>query len=229
MAQATFNAKIVLTAVSATSDPSKFNVTGLITDAEGVFSGLDAIVGDILILDTGATSPGTVSRYAILNISSQSGSGLTAQIQYSDLEAVIDPTGALYTPGFICRGSSLQNIPWVSAADVQGFPQKLVTFALNIINWQTVDPKLGTGGGSTAKWWVEEYTLTSIMIASKQFSLLHTPIDPSNMDIEIVGGPDLLYGVDYTILSGNILSWAGLALDGGPLSVNDTIEVSYFA
>lgn len=56
-------------------------------------------------------------------------------------------------------------------------------------------------------------TLTQTDIDNKYITLNITPIVPESLTVSPVGGPEQLYGIDYEI-TGNILSWDGLGLDG---------------
>lgn len=62
-------------------------------------------------------------------------------------------------------------------------------------------------------------------ILNKSVTLSRTPILPQAVTVFIVGGPEQLFGIDYTI-SGNILSWNGLGFDGF-IDDTDTLVVRY--
>lgn len=145
MANAIFNAKCTLKTCSATANPDEFDITAQIYDAEGVFTGLDIVVGDMIIADTAGTESGTVSKYKVKTITAKTFNLLTATIKYDDIGTAIDPTGALDVPGFICRPSTTNKLLWISANDTQQFAQKLVTFANNIQQFQIVESGLSSG------------------------------------------------------------------------------------
>jgi hypothetical protein len=55
--------------------------------------------------------------------------------------------------------------------------------------------------------------LTTLDITNKFVTLNFTPLVPEAITVVPVGGPEQLLGVDY-IITGNILSWDSLGLDG---------------
>jgi len=84
----------------------------------------------------------------------------------------------------------------------------------------TVNPFTGlldlTGNGGAApgtKENVYEVTLVTSDITNKYITLPTAPFIPDKTLLTIIGGPMQEYGVDFTI-SGAVLSWNGLALDG---------------
>ncbi len=76
-----------------------------------------------------------------------------------------------------------------------------------------------TGGG---------YQLVQLVqsdIDNKFVTLNNTPSTPENVRLEIVGGIQQLYSIDY-VVGGNILSWNGLGLDGF-LQVDDLLLIQF--
>lgn len=55
--------------------------------------------------------------------------------------------------------------------------------------------------------------LTTIDISNKQITLSRTPTTAEETRVIVVGGINQEYGVDFTV-SGDVLSWNGLGLDG---------------
>jgi len=82
----------------------------------------------------------------------------------------------------------------------------------------------GGGGGSTSRK-VELRTVTSIEASSKQMILASTPLTANFTVLEIAQAPSQFYGDDF-IVSSNILSWSGLALDG-ILGAGDRLTIVY--
>jgi hypothetical protein len=66
-----------------------------------------------------------------------------------------------------------------------------------------------SGGAST----VELFTLTGTDITNGYVTLSTTPVTPNATILLVASGPNQFYGVDFTV-SGNQLSWTGLALNG---------------
>ena len=50
-------------------------------------------------------------------------------------------------------------------------------------------------------------------IAAKQITLAGTPLVPTGVLLDVISSSAQVYAVDFTV-TGNILSWAGLGLDG---------------
>lgn len=74
---------------------------------------------------------------------------------------------------------------------------------------------------------VDYVTITALMITNKQLTLLNTPAISVNTKVDVIGGSAQYYGVDFTV-SGNVLSWNGLGLDGEIIE-NDVLRIGYFS
>ncbi len=81
----------------------------------------------------------------------------------------------------------------------------------------------GGGGGSNVK--IEYRTLTSGEVLAKQIVLSNTPSLATEVALDLVSGSAQFYGTDFTV-SGVILSWNGLSLDG-LLAAGDQLRVFY--
>jgi hypothetical protein len=71
----------------------------------------------------------------------------------------------------------------------------------------------------------KHFDLEPVDIAAKQILLSPAPSSPGDVILEIIGGTTQVNGVDFDV-TGNVLSWAGLGLDG-ILDDTDTIIVRY--
>ena len=80
---------------------------------------------------------------------------------------------------------------------------------------------LSISGTGLNKW----FTLSAQDIALKRIVLPKTPADPENVGLIPYGGPPQIVNTDYEI-NGNILSWAGLGLDGF-LTLNERIFIFF--
>lgn len=72
---------------------------------------------------------------------------------------------------------------------------------------------------------VEYRTITPAEESAKQITLVETPFVPGEVMLDVKGGVAQFYGDDFTV-SGNILSWSGLGLDG-LLAQNDKVRILY--
>lgn len=80
---------------------------------------------------------------------------------------------------------------------------------------------IGQAAGSI----IEIVTLNQDDIDAKQVTLNTTPLSPSTVIVTPEGGIPQINGVDY-IITGNILSWDSLGLDGF-LEVNEVLIVQH--
>lgn len=72
---------------------------------------------------------------------------------------------------------------------------------------------------------VEYRTLTLSEISNAEIVLAETPLAPLEVALDVKGGVTQFYSDDFTV-SGNILSWSGLGLDG-VLVEGDKVRVIY--
>ncbi len=82
---------------------------------------------------------------------------------------------------------------------------------------------LNGGGGSSDV--VELRTITAPEAAAKQIVLAATPTTANYTRLSIAGAPDQFYGDDF-VVTGNVLSWSGLGLDG-ILDTGDRLTIEY--
>lgn len=78
----------------------------------------------------------------------------------------------------------------------------------------------------TSDYAVNEFTLSSGNISSKSVTLTTAPTNPSLTLLNVIGGPIQQYGTDFTV-SGNVLSWSSLFLDGILIS-GDNLIVQFY-
>jgi hypothetical protein len=72
---------------------------------------------------------------------------------------------------------------------------------------------------------VELRVITAGEETAKQLTLISTPASAPATIMEIAGAPSQFYGDDYNV-SGAVLSWSGLGLDG-ILAAGDKLTISY--
>mgnify|MGYP003350736752 CR=1 FL=1 len=74
--------------------------------------------------------------------------------------------------------------------------------------------------------YIEYPIIDATEIAAKQYTLVATPAVPAKVTVDIIGDGAQVYGADF-IVTGNVLSWSGLGLDGY-IEENDQIRIHYF-
>lgn len=80
----------------------------------------------------------------------------------------------------------------------------------------------------TLRWYeVEYFTLTEEEIDQKYISLAKTPNNPIKVLLTVYGALASFYGLDFTV-SGNVLTWNELGLDG-LLNSGDILQVVYIS
>ena len=70
---------------------------------------------------------------------------------------------------------------------------------------------IGSNAGSSIE--PEIIPITSLDVTNKYVTLSSTPLNSNAVRLNMVGGIEQLNGIDFTV-TGNILSWDGLGLDG---------------
>jgi hypothetical protein len=88
--------------------------------------------------------------------------------------------------------------------------------------------KDGAAIADSGDWVTQTKTLTSGQVSSKTIALSPTPKFPGEVCLTVLGGLEQVNGVDFEVVSGNILTWDGLGLDGD-LEAGDQIILKYFA
>jgi hypothetical protein len=148
MANPVFSARFI-PGSATTVDAITFDTDGVIFDGNGLFSAADIQVDDIVYLDCYAslTSPGTVSRYVVTQINSQSGFSCNLRLEYADTGDPIDPNEISGSAGFIARPSALNALAYYAAPTVHTIPDYVIQHARNQDNILIVDPGLNAGGG----------------------------------------------------------------------------------
>lgn len=207
----------------------EFEVFGDVVDQSlDGFSVSDVAAGDSFFDEN--LMNGNHNRYVVLSVintgpSAYWGAGPNSIHLYAKYEdaGAYDENGPAASEGIICRTSSFgmsEIPPWT----IQGISEAITTRARNIDMRQVIDPSLGGGGGGNQL--VEELVLSSTNLSDKNVQLLNAPADPTKVVTDVIGGTSQGYGEDYTV-SGSVLSWSGLGLDGA-LEVGDVLRVSYF-
>jgi hypothetical protein len=119
-------------------------------DHEGTYNGLNVLVGDVIILDTSGTDPGTLSRYTIDTIYSKTPTTVSVQATYDVGNIYPSPDLGGYelaAPGLITRKTpnySLLNLP---SLQIQLLSDKFAFYLINYMNSDIVDNITGGGGG----------------------------------------------------------------------------------
>jgi hypothetical protein len=119
-------------------------------------------------------------------------------------------------------------------------PESKYTFSIPTITFndppaigQTVEVSYITNGLSanptvpSASYIPEYHTVTGPELAAKKFTLLHSPLVPSQATADMIGGSPQAYGADFTIINGNEFNWDTLGLDGQIL-LGTVMRIEYF-
>jgi len=80
-------------------------------------------------------------------------------------------------------------------------------------------------GGSGFSQTIETRTISAPEDVAKQLTLIAMPATPAEVVLEIGGAPSQIYMDDYSV-TGAILSWSGLGLDG-ILATGDRVRIIY--
>jgi hypothetical protein len=76
-----------------------------------------------------------------------------------------------------------------------------------------------------ATYYVEYVTLTGPQATAKQVTLTYSPLTPAHTLLDVIGGGPQYFSSDFTV-SGAVLSWNGLGLDG-ILASGDQLRIVY--
>lgn len=153
MSASVFQASITLTTtpVETSYGSGIWTMDFAFLDYEGTYNGLNVLVGDVIVLDTSSTDPGTLSRYIINTIYSKSTTTLSVRATYDTGNVYPSPDLGGYDisiPGLITRKTpnySLLNLP---SLQIQLLPDKFAFYLINYMNNDIVDNITGGGGGT---------------------------------------------------------------------------------
>lgn len=121
-----------------------------VADMEGVYTGIDAVVGDAVVLDTGSFEPGSTSRYTITSFvgSKQSASITVNATRDAADNPAPDLSYCVGTRGVVARPTATNGLLPVPSPGVQQLPDKLAMYAING-NTAKTDTLSGGVGGAT--------------------------------------------------------------------------------
>lgn len=130
-----FQSKITVISVIPTFDPLVWDIVVSVIDGEGMFSGTDVQIGDVVVLDTSGYETGTLTRYAIMDINSQNFSEVSIRVVYEPTNTNSDQNVDLnYTVGYdgiICRPSKNYRLLPVIAPSVQQMSDRFTVYLQN--------------------------------------------------------------------------------------------------
>jgi hypothetical protein len=88
---------------------------------------------------------------------------------------------------------------------------------------QYIYPVPSAGGGADFE--VERRTITAAEASAKQLTLSSVPANITDVILLVQGAGNMALGIDFSV-SGSVLSWSGLGLDG-LLAASDEITILY--
>jgi len=172
------------------------------------------------LTQTDPTGAGTIVQVDILLADSATAIAAKADaaVVLASIPGVItsNTTGVLqlpFAPGDLTDGD----------AGDSGTTYTLVTDGLDAGLLIGTDPIVWSEFGSSSK--TEYRTLSAGEITAKQIVLVLTPNAPTEVSVDVQGAGAQFYTDDF-VVSGNILGWAGLGLDG-VLVAGDKLRVLY--
>lgn len=207
----TFNAKIELSSATEIA-AGTYDVSLNIADGTGIYSALDAIVGDTVFIDTFASisAPGTVSRYQVSLINSATPFILNARIVYDDTGSSIDLNEVIGTNGFITR-SNAQELSYHTAPTLQTIPDYIVQYARSYDNYVRISSLLSSIDSSAIVGQFTNMTGSSILSGTPVYS----------------NSSGNIGGIDPSI-EGEVSGFTGITFSSIPNSSEGTVVTSGF-
>jgi len=150
---------------------------------------------------------------------------ITGIIEYADTGDPVDPNITIGQVGFIARKSPTVGLGWISSSDIQGIPVRIVQMAMNSDLTNRIDTAVSTKASKDGLQTIV-HTIVPAESITKSFTLPFIPADPTDVIMDVVGGIDGTYGVDF-IITGDTFSWSGLGFDG-LLGSGDVVRLVYF-
>lgn len=179
-----FNARLEL--VSATEiSVGTYDIVANIADGTGIYSALDAAVGDVVFLDTFASisAPGTVSRYQVSIINSATPFVLNAQIVYDDTGSSIDLNEVIGAYGFIAR-SNVQELTYHTAPTLQSIPDYVIQYARSWDNYVKMSTLLSSADSAAIQGTFTNASGSSIAIGTPVYSNASGNIEMVDVSLE---------------------------------------------
>lgn len=143
MSVAAFQAGILINTLTESAPGSGiWTIDASVTDMEGVYSGYDVVVGDVIVLDTSDMVTGSLSRYEITSVQSKTFSTINVTVSFvaDNDTASPDLTGYELTRlGLITRKTVHKNLVSIPSLQIQGLPDKFAFYLINYMNYVIVD------------------------------------------------------------------------------------------
>lgn len=156
MSVAAFQAGITLDSITETAPGSGvWTLSMAVLDMEGVYSGYDVAVGDVVVLDTSDMVAGSLTRYAITSVVSKTYSNAEVVVEYvaDNGDNVPDLNGYdLVRKGLITRKTVHKNLVSIPSLEIQGLSDKFAFYLINYMNYEIVDNISGGSAAVQADW-----------------------------------------------------------------------------
>jgi hypothetical protein len=154
MAMVPFQAQLTLTTGYPTDGESKvWQCETIFVDNEGVFTGFDITVGDVVAVDTSMYEPGTFTFYQVTNVITPDVSNPEIELTYLEINNNSWGPPDLYSlfgfPSTIARPSPIHGLLPVVSKDTQGVSDKFTEYVQNF-NFNNIVDNMSSGGGGSA-------------------------------------------------------------------------------
>jgi hypothetical protein len=181
------------------------------TNQSTIFIALDVTLANAVWLQVGRALIG----YREDHTSEVNGTETDFTISYTP----VDDTILVFRNGTVIPDDKVTYVhPVVTLTDAPQLGQKLEIFYLTNGSPTIVQTRTDQR--------VENRTVTAGEITAKQLTLAATPVDASEVLLDVRSGPGQINGIDYAV-SGAVVNWNGYALDG-VLTAGDVLRIIYY-
>jgi len=179
-----------------------------VVDMEGVHSGYEVAVGDVIVLDTADLDVGTLTRYVITTVNSKSYSTVNVVVQYAadNGGTSVDLNQYEMTrKGLLTRktpNNSLLNLP---SLQIQGLSDKFAFYLINFMNRDIVDTLITTSTVTSIATTVAAAAVASSTVVRRKVSVTNNG-HVATINIVASGSQASLDAITVTQTGGNTIT-----------------------